>query len=79
VPGTSSTSVTGSIGVLAGQRWLEADQPQALKKFAGANAHNMAEDHHGLPVFLARSDWHVTCATQDWPDVRFLKTREQIQ
>jgi peptide chain release factor 3 len=60
-------------------RWIESDEAQALKKFVNANAPNMAEDHHGLPVFLARSDWHVTCATQDWPQVRFLKTREQIQ
>ena len=60
-------------------RWVEADEPLVLKKFANANSSNMAEDHHGLPVFLARSDWHVTCAIDDWPDVRFLKTREQVQ
>ncbi len=59
-------------------RWIEADEPREIKRFANANEPNMAEDHNGLPVFLARSDWHVTCATEDWPDVRFLKTREQV-
>jgi len=59
-------------------RWIEADEARELKRFMNANESNMAEDHNGLPVFLARSDWHVTCATEDWPDVRFLKTREQV-
>jgi len=59
-------------------RWIEADEARELKRFMNANEPNMAEDHNGLPVFLARSDWHVTCATEDWPDVRFLKTREQV-
>jgi peptide chain release factor 3 len=60
-------------------RWVESDEPQTLKKFTTANASNMAADHHGMPVFLARSDWHVTCAVEDWPGVRFLRTREQVQ
>lgn len=60
-------------------RWVEADETQTLKKFTRANETWMAEDHQGLPVFLARSDYHVSCAVEDWPDVRFLKTREQTQ
>jgi peptide chain release factor 3 len=59
-------------------RWVEADEAAELKRFIQGNDANMAEDHNGLPVFLARSDWHVTCAIEDWPKVRFLKTREQV-
>jgi peptide chain release factor 3 len=59
-------------------RWVEADDPQRLKAFRAALEANVAEDHDGAPVFLARSAWHLTCTEEDWPDVRFLKTREQM-
>ncbi|MEM7350449.1 MAG: peptide chain release factor 3 [Acidobacteriota bacterium] len=59
-------------------RWVEADDSQLLKKFAGSLSGYMAEDHGGAPVFLARSAWHLQCTEEDWPDVRFLKTREQV-
>ena len=54
------------------------DAIEKTQGYVGINGtFNMsAEDHNGLPVFLARSDWHVTCATEDWPQVRFLATRE---
>ena len=58
-------------------RWVEGD-PQLMKKFRGALSANLAEDHGGAPVFLARSAWHLTCTEEDWPDLRFLKTREQV-
>ena len=38
-----------------------------------------AEDHNGSPVFLARNAWHLKKTTEDWPAVRFLKTKEQVQ
>ena len=59
-------------------RWVEADDVSMLKKLKSALAANMAEDHDGAPVFLARSAWHLQCTEEDWPDVRFLKTREQV-
>ncbi len=58
-------------------RWVEADDPQKLKKFIEDNRAAMAEDHDGCPVFLARNAWHLDRAADDWPDIRFLKTREQ--
>ncbi len=60
-------------------RWLEADDPRLLKDFAAAYDLNMATDHNGLPVFLPRNAWHLEKARQDFPAVRFLKTREQVQ
>jgi peptide chain release factor 3 len=60
-------------------RWIEADDAGSLKKFVNANYPSLAEDHNGSPVFLARNAWHLKMTTEDWPDVRFLKTKEQVQ
>jgi peptide chain release factor 3 len=57
-------------------RWIEADDPALIKKFRDANESAMAEDHAGAPVFLARNAWHLDKAAEDWPDIRFLKTKE---
>jgi peptide chain release factor 3 len=58
-------------------RWVDADDPRMIKRFADANRDNIAEDHSGATVFLARNDWQLNRATQDWPELRFLQTREQ--
>jgi peptide chain release factor 3 len=60
-------------------RWVEADDHQALKRFTNANHASMAEDHDGTPVFLARNAWHLRTTGEEWPAMRFLKTREQVQ
>ena len=58
-------------------RWVDADDPKLIKKFADANRDNIAEDHSGATVFLARNDWQLNRAKQDYPQLRFLQTREQ--
>jgi peptide chain release factor 3 len=58
-------------------RWVDADDPRLIKRFADANRDNIAEDHSGATVFLARNDWQLNRAKLDWPDLRFLQTREQ--
>ncbi|HYO13855.1 MAG TPA: peptide chain release factor 3 [Thermoanaerobaculia bacterium] len=60
-------------------RWVETDDHQLLKRFANANHAAMAEDHNGLPVFLARNAWHLKTTGEEWPDLKFLKTKEQVQ
>jgi peptide chain release factor 3 len=60
-------------------RWVDAEDPKELKRFIDKNEMAVAEDHHGLPVFLARSAWQLKCAIDDWPSIKFLKTREQLQ
>ena len=60
-------------------RWVEADDHNMLKKFIDANRGAVADDHDDMPVFLARNAWHLETAAKDWPDVRFLKTKEQTQ
>ena len=60
-------------------RWVEADDANLLKKFMDANGSAIADDHDDMPVFLARNAWHLDNAAEEWPDVRFLKTKEQTQ
>ena len=60
-------------------RWVDADDPRLLKRFLDANEAKIAEDHDGLPVFLAASGYYLDRAKEDWPEVRFLTTREQVQ
>jgi len=58
-------------------RWVDADDPKMIKRFSDANRDNIAEDHSGATVFLARNDWQLNRAKQDHPELRFLQTREQ--
>ncbi|HVG10514.1 MAG TPA: peptide chain release factor 3 [Thermoanaerobaculia bacterium] len=60
-------------------RWIEADDPLLLKRFLQSLDGSMAEDHNGAPVFLARNAWHLKSTGEDWPQIRFLKTKEQVQ
>jgi peptide chain release factor 3 len=58
-------------------RWLAAEDPKELERFAAANKSNMAEDRDGSPVYLARNTWQLNRAQQDFPAVKFTATREQ--
>lgn len=58
-------------------RWVTAEDPRKLKSFADSNRSSLADDHDGALVFLARNAWALKKAEEDWPDIRFLKTREQ--
>jgi peptide chain release factor 3 len=57
-------------------RWVECDEAPKLARFIDQNEGYMADDHTGAPVFLARNAWHLETTSKDFPDVRFLKTRE---
>ena len=39
---------------------------------------NIGEDHDGELVFLARNAWHLNKTMEDFPKVKFSKTREQV-
>ncbi|MCF8475270.1 MAG: peptide chain release factor 3 [Emcibacter sp.] len=58
--------------------WVECDDKHKLKSFIDSNKVNMAEDHSGSPVFLARNAWRLDKVKEDNPDIRFLKTKEQL-
>lgn len=58
-------------------RWVDGT-PAERKNFADKNQANVAEDHDGDLVFLARNAWHLNKAEEDFPHVQFLKTKEHI-
>ncbi|WP_235898846.1 peptide chain release factor 3 [Iodidimonas gelatinilytica] len=59
-------------------RWVEATDPKVLKQFMDANRAALAEDHTGQPVYLARNHWHLNKGQDDWPDLKFLKTKQEV-
>ena len=58
-------------------RWLGADDPAELKRFMDAHQGDLAEDHDGQPVFLARNGWHLKHTAETWPKLRLMATKEQ--
>jgi peptide chain release factor 3 len=58
-------------------RWLDADDPAELERFRLRNPSSSAEDHDGVPVFLARNAWDLRTTIEEWPRLRFKETREQ--
>jgi peptide chain release factor 3 len=59
-------------------RWIESDDHKVLERFIEENQGSIADDHTGAPVFLARNRWHLDTAVEEWPAIRFLKTKEQV-
>ena len=57
-------------------RWLAAADPDELKRFLAANPSTTAEDHDGVPVYLARNNWDLDTTIKEWPQIRFTATRE---
>jgi peptide chain release factor 3 len=58
-------------------RWLDADDPSEIDRFRIKNPSASAEDHDGVPVFLARNAWDLRTTIEEWPAIRFTETREQ--
>ncbi len=58
-------------------RWVQCEDSGILKRFTEKNLHNLAEDYTGSLAYLAPNDWHLGRIQQDFPEVKFLRTREQ--
>jgi peptide chain release factor 3 len=58
-------------------RWVSAEDPKELKRFADRLRNSLAEDRDGAPVFMAASQWELNRTMRDWPEVAFLKARER--
>ncbi len=54
-------------------RWAVADDHRLLEKFCDAHELDIADDHTGAPVFLARNDWQLEHACDDFPGVQLLE------
>ena len=59
-------------------RWITSDEKEAIKSFTDTNRLNLADDHDGALVFLSRNAWHLNKAQEDFPKLKFNKTREQV-
>ena len=59
-------------------RWIECDDSALLQKFLDSSMANIADDHDGAKVFLARNAWHLGKVAEDFPKIVLKKTREQI-
>jgi peptide chain release factor 3 len=57
-------------------RWLDGDRGQ-LDGLRVRNPGAFAEDHDGVPVFLARNAWDLRTTIGEYPAIRFTETREQ--
>jgi peptide chain release factor 3 len=57
-------------------RWLDGERAE-LDRFRDRNGSALAEDHDGIPVFLARNAWDLRTTAEEWPALRFTATREQ--
>ncbi len=57
-------------------RWVVGDDAAQVKAFADTNGIALADDHDGHLVFLARNAWHLGKAEEEFPKLKFLKTRE---
>lgn len=59
-------------------RWVECNDSNYLQKFLDSSMANIADDHDGAKVFLARNAWHLGKVAEDFPKIVLKKTREQI-
>ena len=57
-------------------RWLDGERGE-LDRFRDGHFSALAEDHDGVPVFLARNAWDLRTTIHDWPQVKFRESREQ--
>jgi peptide chain release factor 3 len=58
-------------------RWLSADDPAEIKRFAETHRSTLAEDRDGAPVFLARNYWELNRTREEWPKLAFHATKER--
>ncbi|MCP1999632.1 peptide chain release factor 3 [Nitrobacter winogradskyi] len=58
-------------------RWIVSTNPQRLREFCESYRSSIAEDKNGGLVFLAKNAWTLNRATDEWPDIEFLRVRER--
>ncbi|MCH2546728.1 MAG: peptide chain release factor 3, partial [Alphaproteobacteria bacterium] len=62
-------------------RWVEPptdmkEDSAEFRNFLDKNRHNLAEDVYGALTYLAPNDWHLQRIQDDFPQFKFVKTRE---
>ncbi|MDQ6989339.1 MAG: peptide chain release factor 3 [Mariprofundaceae bacterium] len=59
-------------------RWVTCEDDKKMAEFKRLFDANLAEDGDGFLTYLAPSAWKLGYTEEQWPDVTFHKTREQI-
>jgi peptide chain release factor 3 len=57
-------------------RWVSCDDRKKMAAFQKSRHNNLALDAGANLAYLAESEWHLKYVAEQWPEVRFLKTRE---
>jgi peptide chain release factor 3 len=57
-------------------RWVSCEDKKRLAAFQKARQSNLAMDAGANLTYLAESEWQLKYVMEQWPEVRFLKTRE---
>jgi peptide chain release factor 3 len=60
----------------AAARWIECPDRKMLKDFEREKQASLATDGQGNLAYLARSQWRLENAMEQWPQIRFHKTCE---
>ncbi len=56
-------------------RWIEGEYKD-IENFITLNRTNIAYDYNENPVFLTRNAWHLNKTSEDFPKIKFQKTKE---
>jgi len=59
-------------------RWIHCGDPKKLAEFERKNQDALARDAEGFLTFLSNSEWMINYHKEKWPEIEFLKTRENI-
>ncbi len=59
-------------------RWVSCDDKKMLADFEKKNQDALAMDSEGFLTFLAQSEWMLNFHMEKWPEIEFLKTRENV-
>ena len=60
----------------AAARWIHGDDKKKLKEFEIKNRGSLSTDAEGYLTYLAPSQWQIGYVEEQWPDIQFLKARE---
>ncbi|MHB8810730.1 MAG: peptide chain release factor 3 [Desulfobulbaceae bacterium] len=57
-------------------RWVSCDDKKRLAAFEKEHLGNLAADSEGKMTYLVASEWLFKFVAEEWPEIKFLKTRE---
>jgi peptide chain release factor 3 len=57
-------------------RWVTCEDEKILKRFRQKNESSLALDAEGCLTFMTTSEYQLGFVMEEWPDIRFHKTRE---